>query len=135
MLKKRPARKTASRVKKKISIKKSPAKKPARKKLRPLVRKKPVLPRKKPAAAKKDELGRVIAFFRIPVVAVIRVTRGGLRVGDRVWIKGHTTDLRQVITSMQVDHQPVLKILKGEEAGVKTSSRVRIGDRVYRIDT
>ena len=84
--------------------------------------------KKKPAT----EIGRVVAFFRIPVVAVIRVTRGTLKAGDRVWIRGHTTDLKQTITSMQINHQPVQEVRKGDEVGVKVSARVRIGDRVYR---
>jgi len=112
--------------------KKSPARKKAAK---PSPKKKPT-PKKSPAASSKpakDELGRVIAFFRIPVVAIIKVTQGSMKIGDRVWIKGHTTDLKQTITSMQVNHQPILEAKKGDELGIKTSSRARRGDRVYRI--
>lgn len=102
-------------------------------------------PKKKPAAAKKkkpavkkpapagDEIGEVVAFFRIPVVAVIKVTKGSLQAGDTVWIKGHTTDLKLAISSMQVDHRPVQQAKKGDEVGVKVSARTRRGDRVYRI--
>jgi len=75
----------------------------------------------------------VIAFFRIPVVAVIKVTQGGLKVGDRIWIKGHTTNLKLTVASMQINHQPVQEIRKGDEAGVKVSARARRGDRVYLI--
>jgi len=101
---------------------------------------------RKPAAAKKkkdpskkkgpagDQLGEVAAFFRIPVVAVIKVKQGSLKVGDHLWIKGHTTDLKQTIHSMQINHQPIREARKGQEAGVKVSSRVRRGDRVYRIN-
>lgn len=78
-------------------------------------------------------MGEVVAFFRIPVVAVIKVKRGSLRVGDQIWIRGHTTDLKQTVTSMQVDHQPIQAARKGDEVGVKISSRARRGDRVYRI--
>ena len=70
-------------------------------------------------------------FFRIPVVAVIRVTRGRIKVGDKVWIRGHTTDLKETITSMQVEHQPIQIAKKGDEVGVKISARARRGDRVY----
>lgn len=74
------------------------------------------------------------AFFRIPVVAVIKVTKGGLRLGDRIWIKGHTTDLKQTVASLQINHQPIREAKKGAEAGVKVDSRARRGDRVYRIE-
>ncbi len=95
--------------------------------------KKPAAPKKKPAKTAQDEIGRVVAFFRIPVVAVIRATRGPLKQGDRVWIKGHTTDLKVTLSSLQIDHEPVTEVKKGKEAGLKVPSRCRIGDRVYRI--
>ena len=77
----------------------------------------------------------MVAFFRIPVVAVVRVTRGNLKAGDRIWFKGYTTDLKQSVTSMQINHQPIEVARKGDEVGVKVSSRVRRGDRIYRIAT
>ena len=118
----------------------------ARKILRKVLQKKgSALPKKKrPASPKKSrpsvsapgkENGRVVAFFRIPVVAVVRVTRGNLKAGDRIWFKGYTTDLKQSVTSMQINHQPIEVARKGDEVGVKVSSRVRRGDRIYRIAT
>lgn len=119
----------------------APRKKPAARKVKarkPAPKKKIAV--KKPAASKKGafvpmegEIARVAAFFRIPVVAVLKVTVGPIKAGDQVWIRGHTTDLKQTITSMQVDHKPVPEAKKGMEVGVKVSSRVRRGDRVYRI--
>ena len=104
-------------------------KKPARKKApaRPKTKSKP---KKKPLG---DQLGEVVAFFRIPVVAVVKVKQGSVKVGDQIWIKGHTTDLKQAVTSMQVDHQPIREARKGAEFGLKISSRARRGDRVYRL--
>jgi translation initiation factor IF-2 len=111
-----------------------PKKKPAKKISGTAPGKKRAAPKKKPAAsAYGEEAGRVVAFFRIPVVAVIKVTHGSLKTGDRLWLKGHTTDLKQILTSMQIDHQPVLEAKKGAEVGVQVSARARIGDRVYRI--
>lgn len=110
------------------------------KKRKKAVSKKPVK-RKRPAAPKKpsppkgagDELGRVIAFFRIPVVAVIQVTKGSVKVGDRIWIKGHTTDLKATAGSMQINHQPIQQARKGDEFGLQIPSRARRGDRVYSL--
>ena len=111
----------------KSQVKKAKPRKPAAKK-KPAVKKKPA--RAKPP---EDQIGKVIAFFRIPVVAVVKVTQGSLKIGDRIWIKGHTTDLKQTVVSMQVNHQPIQEARKGDEAGMKVSSRARRGDRVYRI--
>lgn len=108
-------------------------KKPVKKKA---LKKKPAQARKRVAslpAGAQEEIGRVVAFFRIPVVAVIRVKRGPLKTGKRVWIKGHTTDLRLTVGSMQIDHQPVAEVKKGQEAGIKVPSRTRVGDRVYTL--
>lgn len=112
--------------------KKAPAKpKPKAKERKPASTKKKGPSKKKAPAG--DQLGEVVAFFRIPVVAVIKVKQGSLKMGDYLWIKGHTTDLKQTIYSMQINHQPIREARKGQEAGVKVSSRVRRGDRVYRI--
>lgn len=121
---------------------KQPAPRPAAKK-RPARRRAPaqrartVKPRAappKPAGPPPgDEVGRVVAFFRLPVVAVVRVTRGPLVTGQPIWIKGHTTDLKMRIASMQMDHQPIAEARKGAEVGLQVPSRARRGDRVYRL--
>ena len=90
-------------------------------------------PKKSAVPLPKNEIGRVVAFFRIPVVAVIRVTKGPLKTNDQIWIKGHTTDLKLAVISMQMDHQPISEARKGEEVGIKVPSRTRIGDKVYRV--
>jgi putative protease len=77
-------------------------------------------------------IGRVSDFFARPVVAAIELT-GGLRVGDKVHIKGHTTDLELDISSMQIDNVPVEEAKAGDSIGVKVSERVRKGDTVYKI--
>lgn len=87
----------------------------------------------KPAVVLGKEIGRVVAFFRIPVVAVIKVKKEPLMVGEAIWIKGHTTDLKLTVASMQIDHQPVTEVRKGQEAGIKLAARARRGDRVYRL--
>ena len=121
--------KTKSRAKPKTKPVRTAKKKPA-----PRSKKQPKkAPKQKQAAPPGDQVGEVVAFFRIPVVAVIRVTKGRLKTGDRIWIKGHTTDLRQTVTSMQVNHQPIEAARKGDEVGLKVDSRTRLGDRVYLI--
>ena len=48
------------------------------------------------------EIGKVSDFFARPVVAGIELT-GSLKVGDRIRIKGHTTDMELTVTSMQIN--------------------------------
>lgn len=125
---------------KKTAAKKRPAAKPKKKLKAPAKRKKPAASKKtqapkRPAPPKGagDEIGRVVAFFRIPVVAVIKLIKGSVRVGDQIWLHGHTTDLKVNVASMQINHQPIQTAKKGDEFGLKVASRCRIGDRVYQI--
>jgi translation elongation factor EF-1alpha len=78
------------------------------------------------------EVGVVSDFFAHPVVAGITMT-GTLKVGDKVHIKGHTTDIEMVVASMQIDNNNVTGAKKGQSVGVKVPDRVRVGDLVYKV--
>lgn len=78
-------------------------------------------------------VGLVTHFFPRISVAGISILEGRLAVGDTVYITGHTTDLRQVIESMQIEREPVAEAEAGQEVGVHVVERVRVGDRVFRI--
>lgn len=79
-----------------------------------------------------EKIGEVVDFFARPVVAAIQLT-GGLNVGDRLHIKGHSTDLEVTVESMQVENAQVREAKAGDGVGVKVSDRVRRGDAVYKI--
>jgi len=77
-------------------------------------------------------IGKVEDFFARPVVAGIGLT-GSLKVGDKIRIKGHTTDLEMTVDSMQIDNANVTEANKGDSIGIKVPERVRAGDSVYKI--
>lgn len=79
-----------------------------------------------------EEVGRVSTFFARPGVAGIDLT-GVLKVGDKIHIKGATTDLELVIESMQIQNVDVKEGKSGDSVGVKIPDRVRRGDRVYKV--
>ena len=79
-----------------------------------------------------DMVGTVSDFFAHPVVAGIDLT-AALKVGDKIRIKGHTTDLEMTVDSMQIDNVPVTEAKAGDTIGIKVSDRVRSGDKVYKI--
>ena len=83
--------------------------------------------------AEEVEIGRVNDYFAHINVAGIDLT-APLKVGDRIRIKGHTTDMELVVESLQVEHESVEEAKVGDKIGVKVSDRVRGGDRVYRVD-
>jgi putative protease len=57
---------------------------------------------------------------------------GSLKVGDKIYIKGHTTDMELVVNSMQIDNKNVTEAKKGDSVGIKVPDRVRRGDVVYK---
>jgi selenocysteine-specific translation elongation factor len=77
-------------------------------------------------------IGTVSDFFAHPVVAGIELT-ASLSVGDKIRIKGHTTDLEMEVSSMQIDNQNVTEAKAGDSIGVKVTDRVRAGDSVYKV--
>ena len=78
------------------------------------------------------QIGEVSDFFAKPVVAGITLT-APLKVGDRLHIKGHTTDLEFTVQSMQIDNVSVNEAKAGDSVGIKTGDRARRGDVVYKV--
>jgi len=79
-----------------------------------------------------EEIGRVNEFFARPVVAGIDLT-APLKVGDKIHILGHTTDLEIVVESMQIHNVDVTEAKAGDAVGIKVSDRVRRGDHIYKV--
>jgi translation initiation factor IF-2 len=80
-----------------------------------------------------QKVGEVIKFFSKASVAAIQITEGNLQVGDRIKIKGHTTDFEDKIESMQIENEGVQKAEVGQFVGIKVKDRVREKDTVYKI--
>ena len=78
------------------------------------------------------EIGTVSDFFIRPVVAGIELT-GTLKVGDRIHLKGHTTDLELTVESMQIQNANVSEAKAGDAVGIKLPDRARRGDKVYKV--
>jgi selenocysteine-specific translation elongation factor len=78
------------------------------------------------------EIGTVSDFFAKPVVAGIQLT-APLKVGDKIHIKGHTTDLQLTVDSMQINNQNVPVANVGDAVGIKLPDRVRKGDTVSKV--
>jgi translation elongation factor EF-1alpha len=79
-----------------------------------------------------QQIGKVMDFFARPVVAGIEMT-GVMKLGDKIHIKGHTTDIELVVSSMQIDNKNVEMAKKGDSVGIKVPDRVRPGDAVYKV--
>ena len=79
-----------------------------------------------------QEIGKIIHYFQKINVGIIALT-DALFTGDKIKIKGDTTDIEQTVDSMQIDKQPIEKATAGQEIAIKVSDKVRKGDIVYKL--
>ena len=79
-----------------------------------------------------QEIGNVLQYFSRASVVGIRLN-APLKVGDRIRIKGHTTDLTAIVESMQINNQDKQEAQPGDEVGIKVPDRARPGDKVYKV--
>lgn len=80
-----------------------------------------------------EEIGRVTHYFTKIGVGVIEITNGTLKVGEKIRIKGATTDFEQKIDSMQIEHEQVKEAKAGQGIGLKVKDHVREHDKVYKV--
>ena len=78
------------------------------------------------------EIGKVTEFFARPVVAGVELS-GILKVGDKIHIKGSTTDMQLTVESMQIERVNINAGKPGDVVGIKVPDRVRRGDKVYKV--
>ncbi len=80
--------------------------------------------------AEEKEIGVVSSYFDKVGVAAIKLS-SKLKVGDKVHIKGHTTDFEEKVKSMQIERKDVKVAKKGDHIGIKVSERVRPNDKIF----
>ena len=81
---------------------------------------------------KEKEIGRVSSYFSHVGVAAIKLS-GKLKVGDKVQVKGATTDFKVPVKSMQIERKDVKTAKKGDHIGIKVPEKVRPNDRVLLV--
>jgi translation elongation factor EF-1alpha len=85
-----------------------------------------------PAASEEKPIGKVTHYFGHLGVMALDLT-DALSVGDKLHVKGHTTDLVLTVASMQIEHQNVAHAKAGDSIGIRVGDKVRVGDMVYRL--
>ena len=83
-------------------------------------------------APAEKSIGKITHFFSKISVAIIELS-SPLKVGDTIHITGHTTDVTQPVTSMQVEHEQRQEAKAGDAVGVKVDAHVREGDKVFLV--
>ncbi len=79
------------------------------------------------------EIGKVSSFFSHVGVAAVKLT-DKLKAGDKIHIKGNTTDFETTVNSMQIEKKEVQEAGKDDHIGIKVPEKVRPNDTVYLIE-
>ncbi|HTY43746.1 MAG TPA: translation elongation factor-like protein [Patescibacteria group bacterium] len=82
---------------------------------------------------KEKEIGVISGYFSHVGVAAIKLS-GKLEIGERVHIKGFTTDFEQEVDSIQINNKDVSKAKKGDHIGIKVIEKVRPNDKVFLLE-
>lgn len=79
-----------------------------------------------------EKLGEVTHFFDKIQVAIVKLEKP-LKIGDKIKVKGATTEIEETVDSMQVDHAEIEEAEKGDEVGIKVTGKAREGDEVFKV--
>ena len=77
------------------------------------------------------EIGHITHFFPKISVAVVEFTLP-LSVGNRILVKGPTTDFEQTVDSLQIDRKAIERAEGGQSVGLKVNQPVKEKDVVYK---
>ncbi|HEY5984667.1 MAG TPA: hypothetical protein VIU38_14470 [Anaerolineales bacterium] len=78
-------------------------------------------------------VGTVTHYFDHLSVAVLALTEG-IRLGDTLHFLGHSTDFKQQVASLQIEHKEVESAKPGEDAAMKVTQRVHPNDSIFKIE-
>ncbi len=82
---------------------------------------------------KEIEVAYVTDYFAHVGVVALKVTEDGIRIGDVLHFKGHTTDTIVEVSSMQIEHLEVKDAKVGDDVGIKVNERIRVHDKVFKV--
>ena len=81
---------------------------------------------------KGKEVGKVAHYYTHLKVAVVELT-GTLKVGDKILVKGATSNFEQTVDSMQIEHDKIEEAKAKQSVGLKVKEHARQHDVVYKV--
>jgi len=110
-----------------------PKRAPAKRKKGKKPSEKPVCGKTKRGKALPEEVyvGKITRYFPKVNACAVKVEKTEFKVGDRIHIRGATTDIKMKVRSLQISLIPVDSGRPGEEVGLEVNRRVRENDEVY----
>jgi hypothetical protein len=134
---KKPKKKTASKIKK--TIKKSVKK--VKRQVKPGAKRKTKKAVKKPAPApaptwhlprEGEVLVGVVEDYLSHLEVILTTLKAPLAVGDMVSVRGFTTNLEQIVNSIEIEHAAVNQAAVGQAIGFKVAEKVRKNDHIFK---
>lgn len=80
------------------------------------------------------ELGKIIHYYDKAGVAVVKLTGGALKVGDKVKLVKGDQEYTETVGSLQVEHESVQSVKKGDEVAVKVFAPIKSGAKIYKVE-
>jgi translation elongation factor EF-1alpha len=78
-----------------------------------------------------EAIGVVTHWFGHISVAGVSL-KAPLAVGDRIHIKGHSTDIVQTVTSMQIEHEKIESAKPGDDVALAVEGHAHEHDLIFR---
>lgn len=78
------------------------------------------------------EIGEVTNYFKQVKAAAVMLT-SGLKIGDKIKIKGGEAEFEMTVDSIQIDRNKIVEARKGQEIGLLVPQDVNKGYRVFKV--
>ena len=127
---KKPLKKAVKKTVKKSAVKKAPVKKAQPKKKAVAAAPAPLPWRH---ALPGETLAGVVDDYYSHLCVITLTLQTPLKVGDKIHVRGHTTDMTEIVESMQINHVPVTEAKAGDPIGIKAVGKCRAGDHLYKV--
>jgi translation elongation factor EF-Tu-like GTPase len=79
-----------------------------------------------------EKAGRITHYYSKASVAVVELS-APLNKGDKIVIRGSTTNIEQTVDSMEIEHKQIPSAQAGQDIGMKVAGHVRENDIVYKV--
>lgn len=79
------------------------------------------------------KVGKIVNYLDKIGVAILEIENDSVKVGDTILIGEEGEGFEQTVESMQVEHEEVNEVKKGDSCGLKVSEKVHKGKKVYKV--
>lgn len=78
------------------------------------------------------KIGKIVHYFDKIGVAVLKVDKGSVKIGDEIIIGEKEAGFVQKVASMQLEHSSIEEAKSGDEVGLKVDQEVKKDTSVYK---